>query len=100
MFSNIVNRFYDPAFAGRVFDWLVTSGLRIVIIIIGAYVLMRIVNGAIGRFDRIVAGRGAGYGGSIGLADTLAAWPTARPAAVAPAILKKSRRLRFVELMC
>ena len=65
MFSNIVNRFYDPAFAGRVFDWLVTSGVRILIIIAGAYVLMRIVNGAIGRFETIVSGRGAGYASAV-----------------------------------
>jgi hypothetical protein len=40
-----------------------------------------------------------GYGGSIGLADTRAAWPIANPAAVAPATFKKSRRLKFVKLM-
>ena len=61
MLSNIVNRFYDPAFAQRVFDWLVTSGLRILIIAVGAYVLIRIANGAFGRFERIVAGRSAGF---------------------------------------
>lgn len=57
MFSNIVNRFYDPAFAQRVFDWLVTSGLRILIIAVGAYVLIRIVNGVIGRVESIAASR-------------------------------------------
>lgn len=61
MFSNIASRFYDPEFAQRVFDWIVTSGARILIIAVGAYVLIRIVNGAIGRFERIVAGRSAGY---------------------------------------
>lgn len=57
MFSNIVNRFYDPEFAQRVFDWLVTSGLRILLIAIGAYVLIRIVNGVIGRVESIAASR-------------------------------------------
>ena len=57
MFSNIVNRFYDPEFAQRVFDWLVTSGLRILIIAVGAYVLIRIVNGVIGRVESIAASR-------------------------------------------
>jgi small conductance mechanosensitive channel len=61
MFSNVINKFYDPAFAGRVFDWLVTSGARILIIAVGAYVFMRIVNGAIGRFEKAVSGRRAGY---------------------------------------
>src|SRR3990172_2562288 len=61
MFSNIVNRFYDPAFAQRVFDWLVTSGARILIIAVGAYVLVRIVNGMTRRFERAVAGRSAGF---------------------------------------
>jgi small conductance mechanosensitive channel len=57
MFSNIVNRFYDPAFAQRVFDWSVTSGARILIIAVGAYVLIRIVNGVIGRVESIAASR-------------------------------------------
>lgn len=57
MFSNIVNRFYDPEFTQRVFDWLVTSGLRILIIALGAYVLIRIVNGVIGRVESIAASR-------------------------------------------
>lgn len=57
MFSNIVNRFYDPEFAQRVFDWLVTSGLRILLIAVGAYVLIRIVNGVIGRVESIAASR-------------------------------------------
>lgn len=65
MFSNIVSRFYDPAFAGRVFDWLITSGSRILIIVVGAYVLLRIVNSAIGRFESIVSGRGAGYASAV-----------------------------------
>jgi moderate conductance mechanosensitive channel len=65
MFSNIVSRFYDPAFAGRVFDWLITSGARILIIVAGAYVLLRIVNSAIGRFEKIVSGRGAGYASAV-----------------------------------
>ena len=65
MFSNIVNRFYDPAFAQKVFDWSVTSGLRILIIAVGAYVLIRIVNGAFGRFERIVAGRSTGYASAV-----------------------------------
>jgi len=65
MLSNIVNRFYDPAFAEKVFDWLVTSGSRILIIAIGAYVLTRIVNGVIGRFEKVIAGRSAGYASAV-----------------------------------
>lgn len=65
MLSNIVNRFYDPAFAQRVFDWSVTSGARILIIAVGAYVLIRIVNGAFGRFERIAAGRSTGYASAV-----------------------------------
>ena len=57
MFSNIVSRFYDPEFTQMVFDWLVTSGLRILIIAVGAYVLIRIVNGVIGRVESIAASR-------------------------------------------
>ncbi|MGH7851460.1 MAG: hypothetical protein ACREOP_14290, partial [Thermodesulfobacteriota bacterium] len=61
MFSNILNRFYDPAFAQRVFDWLVTSGARILIIAVGAYVLIRITNGVIGRVESIAASRATDF---------------------------------------
>jgi small conductance mechanosensitive channel len=65
MFSNFINKFYDPAFAEKVFGWLVTSGARILIIAVGAYVLMRIVNGAIGRFEKAVSGRRVGYASAV-----------------------------------
>ncbi len=65
MLSNIVNRFYDPAFAEKVFDRLVTSGSRILIIAVGAYVLTRIVNGVIGRLEKVIAGRSAGYASAV-----------------------------------
>ncbi len=65
MFSNIVSRLYDPAFAGRVFDWLVTSGARILIIIAGAYVFMRILNGAVGRLEKAVSEKRAGYASAV-----------------------------------
>lgn len=61
MFSNIVNRFYDPAFAGRVFDWLITSGARILIIALGAFVIFKIVNGVISRFEKIAESRLDGF---------------------------------------
>ena len=57
MFSNIVSRFYDPEFTQMVFDWLITSGARILVIAVGAYVLIRIVNGVIGRVESIAASR-------------------------------------------
>jgi small conductance mechanosensitive channel len=57
MFSNIVSRFYDPEFAQRVFDWSVTSGIRILIIAACAFVLIRIINGVIGRVESIAASR-------------------------------------------
>ncbi|MEW6146206.1 MAG: mechanosensitive ion channel family protein [Thermodesulfobacteriota bacterium] len=65
MFSNIIDKFYDPAFAEKAFGWLVTSGARILIIAAGAYVFMRIVNGAIGRFEKAVSGRRAGYASAV-----------------------------------
>ena len=65
MLSNIVNNFYDPEFAEKVFDWLVTSGIRILIIAVGAYALTRIVNGAITRFEGIAAGRSGGYASEV-----------------------------------
>ncbi len=65
MLSNIVNRFYDPAFAQRVFDWLVTSGARILIIAVGAYVLIRVVDGMTRRFERAFAGRSDGYASAV-----------------------------------
>lgn len=61
MLSNLLNRIFDPAFAGKLYEWLITSGLRIVIIAAGAFVLIKIINGVIGRLDTIVAGRSTGF---------------------------------------
>jgi small conductance mechanosensitive channel len=59
MLSNFLNFTFDPSLGGKLYEWLVTSGLRIVLIVLGAYVLIRIINGIIGRFETIAAARAA-----------------------------------------
>lgn len=59
MLSNFLNRIFNPSLTEKLYEWLITSGLRI--LIIGAFILIKIVNGVIGRFETIISGRTAGY---------------------------------------
>jgi small conductance mechanosensitive channel len=61
MLSNFLNFTFDPSLGGKLYEWLVTSGLRIVLIVLGAYILIRIINSIIGRFETIAAARAAAF---------------------------------------
>jgi len=57
MLTNFLSRILDPSIAGKLYEWLLTSGVRILIIAAGAFILLRIVNGVIGRFETIAESR-------------------------------------------
>jgi small-conductance mechanosensitive channel len=61
MFSNFLNRILDPTLAERLYEWLITSGFRIIIIAAGAFIIIKIINGMIGRFDSLAEQRSMGF---------------------------------------
>ncbi|MFI5324524.1 MAG: mechanosensitive ion channel family protein [Thermodesulfobacteriota bacterium] len=61
MLSNFLNRIFNPSLTEKLYEWLITSVLRILIIAAGAFILIMIVNGVIGRFETTISGRTAGY---------------------------------------
>lgn len=61
MLTNFLDRIFDHSIAGKLYEWLLTSGVRILIIAIGAFILLRIVNGVISRFEKIAESRVTGF---------------------------------------
>lgn len=59
--SNVASKFLNPAFLDKVIDqfiaWFMTSGIRIILIIIGALVVLKFSYIIIGRIEKFVAGR-------------------------------------------
>src|ERR1700756_2521799 len=49
-----MSRIFNPAYIDNLIAWLRTSGIRIVVIVIGAYVLLRLLSVLIGRVEKIV----------------------------------------------
>jgi moderate conductance mechanosensitive channel len=61
MLSDFLNRILDPTLAQRLYEWLITSGLRVLIIAVGAFILIKIINGIIGRFEFLTEQRTMGF---------------------------------------
>lgn len=61
MLTNFLDRIFDPSIAGKLYEWLLTSGVRILIIAAGAFILLKIVNGVISRFEKIAESRVTGF---------------------------------------
>lgn len=49
-----MSRVFNPAYIDNLIAWLRTSGIRIVVIIIGAYVFLRLLSVLIGRAEKII----------------------------------------------
>lgn len=63
MLTNYLSRILDPSLAQRLYEWLLTSGVRILIIAVGAFILLKILYGVIGRFEKIAESRETGFAG-------------------------------------
>ena len=55
--SNVTLKFLDPAFLDQFIAWSMTSGIRIVLIIIGAFLVLKIFYIIIGRIEKLIASR-------------------------------------------
>lgn len=63
MVTNFLSRILDPSLAVKLYEWLLTSGVRILIIALGAFIALKIVNGVIGKFEKIARSRETGFAG-------------------------------------
>jgi moderate conductance mechanosensitive channel len=52
--GSLMSRIFNSAYIDNLIAWLRTSGIRIVVIVIGAYVLLRLLSIFIGRVEKIV----------------------------------------------
>ncbi|MER3446006.1 MAG: mechanosensitive ion channel protein MscS [Candidatus Dadabacteria bacterium] len=50
----MISRVFNPAYVDNIIDWLRTSGIRIVVIIIGAYVLLKLISVLIERTEKVI----------------------------------------------
>ncbi|MEQ9618927.1 MAG: mechanosensitive ion channel family protein [Deltaproteobacteria bacterium] len=57
MLSDFISKIYNPAYAEKLLDWFITSGFRIVIILAGIYILLRVINKVINRLETKIAER-------------------------------------------
>lgn len=57
MLSDFISKIYNPAYALKLLDWFVTSGFRILIILAGIYILLRVINRVINRLEIKIAER-------------------------------------------
>jgi moderate conductance mechanosensitive channel len=55
--SNVTSKFLNPAVLDQFIAWFLTSGTRIVLIIIGAFLVLKIFYIIIGRIEKLIAGR-------------------------------------------
>ena len=56
-----LSRIFDPDYAEKIFDWFITSGLRILLILVGAYILLKVFNSVIGRIETAFSKRRGAY---------------------------------------
>lgn len=54
---NLTSKFLNPAFIDHFIAWFMTSGIRIILIMIGAFVVLKFSYIIIGRIEKVVAGR-------------------------------------------
>ncbi len=50
----MISRIFNPAYVDNLINWLRTSGIRIVVIIIGAYVLLKLISVLIERAEKVI----------------------------------------------
>lgn len=50
----MVSRIFNPAYVDSLIAWLRASGIRIIVIIIGAYLLLKLFSILIGRVEKII----------------------------------------------
>jgi small conductance mechanosensitive channel len=55
--SNVTSKFLNPAFLDQFITWFMTSGVRIILIMIGALVVLKFSYIVIGRIEKLIAGR-------------------------------------------
>jgi moderate conductance mechanosensitive channel len=55
--SNVTSKFLNPAFIDQFIAWFMTSGIRIVLIIIGAFLVLKMFYIIIGRIEKLIASR-------------------------------------------
>jgi small-conductance mechanosensitive channel len=57
MIRDFISKILNPDYAEKLISWFLSSGFRIVIIIVAAYILLRIVNKIINRLEATLAAR-------------------------------------------
>jgi moderate conductance mechanosensitive channel len=55
--SNVTSKFLNPAYLDQFIAWSMTSGIRIILIMIGAFVVLKFSYIIIGRIEKLIAGR-------------------------------------------
>lgn len=55
--SNVISKLLNPAFFDQFIAWFMTSGIRIALIIIGAFVVLKFFYIIIGRIEKLIASR-------------------------------------------
>jgi moderate conductance mechanosensitive channel len=55
--SNVASKFLNPAFLDQFIAWFMTSGIRIGLIILGAFLVLKFFYIIIGRTEKLIAGR-------------------------------------------
>lgn len=61
MTENFINRITDPEFARSMLDWFVTSGLRILLIVVIAFVAVKLIYRLIDRLEARIAARSGAF---------------------------------------
>lgn len=57
MIRDFISKILNPEYAEKLISWFLSAGFRIVIIIIAAYILLRIINQIISRLETTIAAR-------------------------------------------